>query len=308
MPASTHVADLSRLAWDDFRLVKAIADAKGLTGAAETLALNHSTVFRRLGQIEDALKAKLFERHRSGYAATAAGEEMIALAERMEDDVAAFGRKIAGRAVTPSGELRVTTNDTLLVHLLTPIFAAFRRHCPAISLDVVLTNQSLNLSKRDADIAIRATDHPPETLVGRRLATIAWALYGRRDAFPDGPRTPSAALDAADWVALGDNLATVKAAQAVRARVPPERIAYKVNTVLGLTEAVEAGMGIGPLPCFIADARPALGRLSERNPDFSTGLWLLTHPDLKHSARVRAFLDFVGDAVTKRRKWIEGDG
>ena len=91
-----------------------------------------------------------------------------------------------------------------------------------------------------------------------------------------------------------------------RERVVPEKIVYKVNTVLGLAEAVEAGIGVGPLPCFIADPRPALVRLSPPNPDFSTGLWLLTHPDLRQSARVRVFLDFVAAEIVKRRRAIEG--
>ncbi len=296
----------AHMGWDDFRLVKAIADTKGMTGAAEKLGVNHSTVFRRLGQIEQELGVKLFERHRTGYALTPAGEEMAALAERMDEDVAAFARKLAGTALSPSGELRVTTNDTLMVHLLTPIFARFRQQCPDIRLDVVLTNQSLNLSKRDADIAIRATDTPPETLVGRRAATIAWALYGRREDFPKDHPVDLLALTTRPWVALGDNLATLKAARYVREHVAPERIAYKVNTVLGLAEAVEAGIGIGPLPCFIADARPELARLSAPNPEFATGLWLLTHPDLRQSARVRAFLDFAGGEIARRRKIIEG--
>jgi DNA-binding transcriptional LysR family regulator len=169
----------------------------------------------------------------------------------------------------------------------------------------VLSNQALNLSKRDADVAIRATDTPPETLVGRRAATLAWAMYGRAADFPDPASIDLPALYERRWVALGDNMA-VKAARFVRENAAPERIVYKVNTVLGLTEAVEAGIGIGPLPCFIADARPALVRLSLPNPDFSTGLWLLTHPDLRHSARVRAFLDFLAAEIAKLRKHLEG--
>ena len=124
------MSDLQHLAWDDFRLVKTIAETRGLAGAAERLGVNHSTVFRRLGQLEESLGVKLFERHRTGYALTAAGEEMAALAERMEEDVATFARKLAGQAVSPAGELRVTTNDTLLVHLLTPIFARFTERLP----------------------------------------------------------------------------------------------------------------------------------------------------------------------------------
>jgi DNA-binding transcriptional LysR family regulator len=299
------------LEWDDFRLVKIIAEANGLAGAAEKLGVNHSTVFRRLGQMEENLGVKLFERHRTGYVLTTAGEEMTALAEQMEENVTAFTRKLAGQAVAPAGELRVTTNDTLLVHLLTPIFARFITACPEMRLDVVLANQALNLSKRDADVAIRATDDPPETLVGRRVATIAWAIYGRKMEFPDvrGPEDITLAdLFNRHWVALGDNLATLKVARYVREHVAPENLVYKVNTVLGLAEAVEAGTGIGPLPCFIADASPNLVRLSDTNADFAAGLWLLTHPDLRQSARVRAFMDFMAAEITKQKKRIEGTG
>jgi len=294
------------LAWDDFRLVKNVAEAKGLGGAAEKLGVNHSTVFRRLGQLEETLGVKLFERHRTGYALTTAGEEMAALAERMDEDVASFARKLAGQALSPAGELRVTTNDTLLAHLLTPIFARFCAQCPDVRLDVVLANQALNLSKRDADVAVRATDNPPETLVGRRVATIGWAIYGRAVDFPKPGGPEMGDLYNRAWVSLGDNLGALKVARFVRERVATDKIVYKVNAVLGLAEAVEAGIGIGPLPCFIADGRPTLVRLSPPNADFSTGLWLLTHPDLRQSARVRAFLDFVAAEIAKRRRSIEG--
>ncbi|MBO1904038.1 LysR family transcriptional regulator [Microvirga sp. 3-52] len=294
------------LAWDDFRLIKAIADVRSLPAAAALLGINHSTVFRRLGQIEEALGAKLFERHRSGYTLTTPGEEMVALAQRMDDDITAFTRKMAGREITPAGEVRVTTNDSLLIHLLTPLFVKFRKTYPDLRLDVVLANQELNLSKRDADVAIRATDSPPENLVGRRAATIAWALYGRADDFPDPQTLDPESLYDRDWVSLGDNLAMLKAVRFVREHVPPERIGYKVNTVLGLAEAVEQGLGIGHLPCFIGDARPGLVRIGPLNPDFSAGLWLLTHSDLRQSPRVRVLLDFLAAEIAPQRHLIEG--
>lgn len=300
------IEPFKKLAWDDLRLIKAIADARSLPAAAALLGVNHSTVFRRLGQIEDALAVKLFERHRAGYALTAIGEEMVALAQHVDEEITAFTRRIAGQETAPAGELRVTTNDSLLIHLLTPLFAGFRNQCQDVRLDVVLTNQALNLSKRDADVAIRATDNPPENLVGRRVATIAWALYGRRSEFPDPGGTHPDDLFERDWVSLGDNFATLKTVKFVQQHVKPERIAYKLSTVLGMAEAVEVGLGIGHLPCFIGDARPGLVRLSPPRPKFSADLWLLTHPDLRHSPRVRVFLDFLAAEIGKRRRFIEG--
>ncbi len=293
------------LAWDDLRLIKSIAEVRSLPAAAELLGINHSTVFRRLGQLEEVLDTKLFERHRSGYTLTAVGEEMVALAQRVDDEITAFTRKLVGREIAPAGELRVTTNDSLLIHLLTPLFTRFHRTYPDIRLDVVLANQALNLSKRDADVAIRATDTPPENLVGRRVATIAWALYGSSDDSTEAGTVDPASLYERDWVSLGDNFATFKAVKFIQEHVAPERVAYKVNTVLGLAEAIEHGLGIGHLPCFIGDARPGLVRLGSPSPDFAADLWLLTHPDLRHSPRVRVFLDFLAAGIAKQRKIIE---
>lgn len=300
---------MNHIPWDDFRLVKAIADTRSLTGAATELGINHSTVFRRLSDLEKRLGTVLFERHRTGYALTPAGDEMAQLAARMDEDVEAFTRKLVGQDLIPSGELRVTTNDTLLVHLLMPIFASFRKAFPTITLDVVLTNQPLNLSKRDADIAIRATDNPPETLVGRRICNLNWAIYGLKSEFPDAEKGILPNLDSLTdriWVSLGDQLGHIRAVRYVHERVPESQIAIKINTVLGLTEAVEDGIGIGPLPCLIADQRPTLVRLAEPNPDFATGLWLLTHPDLRASPRIRAFLDLAATELAKRKPLIEG--
>jgi DNA-binding transcriptional LysR family regulator len=299
---------MAQLSWDDFRLIKAIADANGLTGAAQHLSVNHSTVFRRLGQIEEAVGLPLFERRKTGYVATPAGEEMAALAGRMDDDVSAFARRIAGREIAPSGEVRITTTDTLFLHLLIPIFHAFRQSHPSIRLDVVIANQTLNLSKRDADIAIRASDSPPDTLVGRRLATLAWAVYGRADDDVAKPEAfDSALLFDREWICLGDQLGHVKAARYVRDRVAPERIVLKTSAVLGIAEAIEAGLGIGPLPCFIGDVKPSLKRVMTPNPEFGTALWLLTHPDIRQSPRIRTTLDMLAIEIGRHRKLIEGE-
>ena len=301
-------SNAAMLAWDDFRLIKAISETRALPAAALGLGLNHSTVFRRLGQIERVLGLKLFERHRGGYVATPAGEEMAQLAGRMDEDITTFERRLAGQEIKPAGELRITTNDTLLVDLLTPIFAGFMLQCPDIRLDVLLANQALNLSQRDADVAIRATDTPPETLVGRRAARIAWALYARTSAFPDRVAVDRASLASSErWVSLGDEFSALKAVRYLRQHVAHERIVYRVNTVLGLAEAVESGIGIGFLPCFIGDTRPGLERLEAPDPAFAADLWLLTHPDLRHSPRVRLFLDYLAGELGRLKTLLEGE-
>lgn len=291
--------------WDDFRLVRAIAETGSLAGAAEQLAVNHSTVFRRLGTLEQQLGARLFERARAGYVPTPMGEEMVRLAEHMADEVLAVERRITGQDLRPSGELRVTTNDTLLVHMLTPIFASFRAAYPEIRLDVVISNQSLSLSKRDADVAIRASDRPGDTLVGRRMASIAWGIYGSAAQGIAGPLDP-ADLRRYDWIGFSDNLGAIKPAKWLRERVGEEKIIYRVNTVLGLAEAAAAGMGLALLPCFIAAVTPGLVQLMGRQGELESGLWLLTHPDIKATARVRTFMEHAGREIGKLRGRIEG--
>lgn len=286
------------LSWDDFRLIEAIARARTLPSAASLLGIDHSTVFRRLRQIERALGTPLFERHRSGYALTAVGEEITALAQRVDEDITGVLRRISGQAPSPAGEVRLATSDSLLGDLLAPLLVRFRGACPLVRLDVVTANAEANLSRRDADVAVRATDAPPETLVGRRVGRIAWALYGLRSAY--------AAAEAAPWVAAGDAMAAIQAARYVREKVEPARVVARFDTVGGITAAVESGLGIGHLPCFAGDIRPSLARLAEPDEAFATDLWLLTHPDLRQAPRVRVLLDFLAGEIATLRDLIEG--
>ena len=296
---------MQNVSWDEFRLVKAIAESGSLAGAGDILDLNHSTIFRRLNALEAELGSRLFERARAGYLPTPAGEEMIALAERMFDDITDFERRISGRDVKPTGELRVTTNDSFVAHLLTPLFGEFCRLFPEIKLDIVIDNRALNLSKRDADVAIRATAEPPETLIGRRVASIAWTVYGLNTSALQPTDDPQE-LQGYTWVGFGDALSNMGAARWITRSIPQSKIFYRLNTVLGLSQAVEAGIGLGFLPCFIGDQSPNLKRLLTTPMVFDTSLWLLTHPDLKNSARVRAFADFMGRELIKRKPMIEG--
>jgi DNA-binding transcriptional LysR family regulator len=296
---------MQNISWDEFRLVKAIADTGSLAGAGDVLSLNHSTVFRRLNALEQDLGSRLFERSRTGYVPTPAGEEMISLANRMFDEVTEFERRVSGRDVKPSGELRVTTNDSFVAHLATPLFSAFCKLYPEIRLDIVVENRALNLSKRDADVAIRATSEPPETLVGRRIAAIAWCVYAS-DQSPLEPTDDPLAFGGECWVGFGEAISGIGPARWLARSAPNAKLSYRLNTILGLAQAVQAGVGIGVVPCFIGDRMPGLKRILKSPLVFNESLWLLTHPDLRNSARVRAFIDFMGKELTKQKQLIEG--
>ncbi len=294
-----------RIVWDDLLMVKVIAENGGLSRAAGRLGLAASTLFRRLDKMEESLEMPVFDRHRSGYVPTPAGEELLALAARIDDEVTSVARRLAGQRIQPRGELSITTNDIFLTQLLTPLFATFTRRYPEVRLKVVVRNSALNLARRDADIAIRATDHPPENLVGIKVARAVWTLYGRSSNTERSGRTPP--MKEQCWVVLSDELADHASSRFVRASVPAACIVYAVDSVSALAEAIEAGIGVGYLPCMIGDARPGLMRLGELAPALGNNLWLLTHPDLRRSARVRVMLDFLSTELSRLRPLIEGE-
>jgi len=293
------------LSWDGFRYVKAIADSRSLAGAAEQLGINHSTVFRRLGQIEEHIGSRLFERGRGGYALTPCGEQMVELANRLGEDIVTFERRITGQDLRPSGELRITTTDIILLRLLQDVLVGFRSAYPKIVLDLIITNKTLNLSKRDADVALRATYPGTEALTGRPLTRIAWAVYG-------SSRLASRSFDVLtdtrqnDWIAFTDNVSIAKAVKWLKEHVEDDRIIYKANTLVGLAETAAAGIGLALMPCFVGADVPGLVRLSPPIKEIEGELWLLAHPDLQNTARVRAFMDYCAAEIGKRRMIIEG--
>jgi DNA-binding transcriptional LysR family regulator len=293
------------LSWDDFRFVKAIAEARSLANAGAQLRINHSTVFRRLGQIEQHLGTRLFERGRAGYALTPCGAQMVSLAERMWADINDFERRVTGQDPRPSGELRITTSDSLLRHLLSEVFVAFRRAYPEIVLDIVVSNRGLDLTKREADVAVRAVYHSPEPLAGAKVAPIGWAVFGA-PSLVSKPFDPVRDGRRHDWIVFADTVSIARATKWLQQHADESRIVYKNNTMVGLAEAAAAGVGLALLPCYIGTVVPGLAQLSQPLPDLESELWLITHPDLRNTARVRAFLDFCADEIAKRRHTLEG--
>jgi DNA-binding transcriptional LysR family regulator len=293
----------AELSWDEFRLVKAISDSRSLGGAAGLLGLNHSTVFRRLAALETAVGARLFERSREGYRPTPEGDEMIALATTMAESIIEFERRVAGRDIRPTGQLRITAVEAVGQHVLPAILGQFQAQNPGVFIELILSNSVLNLSRRDADVAIRMTNDPPESLVGRRICAVRWAAYCRRDlASAQGLRV----IDSAPFVGLADDFGPVAGRRWIEAHVPPGRLAAKVNSVHTMRELVAHGFGATLLPCFLGDTNPALVRIGQPLPSLDMDLWILTHSDLRRSARVRAFMDFAGAELAKSRRAFEG--
>jgi len=292
------------LPWDDLRLILAIAGAGSLSGAGRRLALSHATVFRRLAKVEERLGVRLFERARAGYVPTLAGEELAAAARRVEAEVLDVERRVAGRDLRPSGTLRVTTTDTLMVGLLSPIFVDFRKTHREIALEVAISNDVLSLSKREADVAIRPVNRPSEMLVGRKIGVIEQVVYGRRALIPKR----GGDLRAVDWVGPDEAMAYRALDRWMAEEGLDERCRYRVDSLFGMLAAARDGAGLAVLPCYLGEPDRRLVRVGKAIPALATDLWLLTHPDLRKTARIRAFMDFVANAVTDLRSGLKPGG
>ena len=289
--------------WDDLRLVFAVAREGTLSGAARHLRVTHSTVFRRLGAIEEGLGVRLFERFRDGYSATPAGETVAALAARFADDFVALERRLSGQDLRPSGTVRITTTDTICAMVMRHVPALRAAH-PEILIEITVSNAIANLTRREADVAIRPTSEPPETLVGRRIANIAHAVYGSPTYLSRyGGGDPSNF----EWIGLDDTLATTVIGRWMREHIQDAQIGLRVDALPALKDAACAGIGLALLPCYLGDEEVQLRRVpAAAGPDVRSALWLLTHSDLKRTARIRAVMDFLAIALGSERALLEG--
>ena len=291
------------LNWDEFRIVKAIAETHSLAGAAERLGLNHSTMFRRLTALEARLGMRLFERGRAGYQPTAAGADMVSLATLMGDTIAEFERRVGQDEVKLSGLVRVTTLNSLGALILPSVCLALRAEHPALQVELNLTETTLDLCQGEADLALRFTKaSPAEPLTGRRIARAPWAIYAVA-----ALRAPSGELAAGcPWVFPADTFGPPEARRWLGRHVERRRVAATASNDLVMAELAARGVGAAMLPCYVA-ARPELQRVSMADSEIDRELWLVAHPQALNTARVRAVFDFLGDELAMRRSQFEGE-
>ncbi|MDQ0323646.1 DNA-binding transcriptional LysR family regulator [Pararhizobium capsulatum DSM 1112] len=292
--------------WNDLRLVLAVARAGSLTKAAELLRVNHSTAFRRLRHLEDGMGVRLFERLPGGtYRPTAAGERVSAAGERIETEAATIARDIAGRDLSLTGRLRVTSSETLAYRLLTPAIGRFRDAHPDIMIELAIDNRVLSLSRREADLALRVTRPREGDLYGRKLSDIAWTVYARRDLAAKVGVGPDK-ITQLPIIGWEESMSDVNAAEWISSHVPNVNIGYRTNSVVNQLVAVRAGIGAAVLPCYLGDPEPDLVRIIDPVPELVRELWIVTHTDLKNTARIRAFFDIVGEDLLEKKALLAG--
>ena len=277
--------------WDDLRIFLAVAREGSISGGARKLEVQHSTVSRRLRVLEERVGSRLLDRKKNGYTLTAAGEHLLEAAERMEKAVLKADGAVCGRNARLKGQLRVTAINNMASTVLMPCFARFSQAYPEIELHISTSNTYISLPRREADVAIRLTNTPGDTLIGQRLATVTSAIYGSR-AYLDNLRARG---EPPEW--LGIECCGFHRAWTRDAAGKQDHRFYSDDTLLTLS-ALKQDLGLAYLPCFLGDPDPALERYASPDPRHNLGLWLLYHPDLRHNARVQAFREHMVDELT----------
>jgi DNA-binding transcriptional LysR family regulator len=289
--------------WDDVRHFLALARTGSVRAAGAALSVSHSTVARRIEALELRLGAKLFDRHRDGYLLTHAGEEMVAAAERVEREMVALERSLVGQDARLAGPVRVTCTDPHVAKLLLVGLAELCAEHPGIELELNADAKYMDLSKREADVAVRALTPdaaPPEHLIGRKLVPITVCSYVAtvHAARLDPERAQTRVLGWNPRKALESVIAT--------SSYPGLAPWGSFDSMLVSVEAAIAGLGVVMLPTYVGDQEPRLSRLVKPDLRHVADFWLLSHGDLRENARLRAVRECIAAALTQRAPLFRG--
>lgn len=292
--------------WDDVRHFLALARTGSVRAAGSTLGVSHSTVARRVEALESRLGVKLFDRHRDGYLLTDAGKEMVAGAERVEREMAALERGLVGQDARLEGSVRVTCTDRYIAKILLRALAGLCAQHPGIELDLDVDPKYQDLSKREADIAVRAllpSASPPEHLIGRRLAPITLCNYVART--HADRLDPERGAGSMRW--LGTTLNKMAEQLIASSSYPELPIWGTFDSMEVMIEAAQTGLGLVMLPTYVGDAEPALVRLAKPDLRYVADFWLLSHGDLRDNARVRSARERISEALAERAALFRGE-
>lgn len=290
-----------KLGWDDLKVFLAISRQGTIRKAAKELSVSHSTIARRLDALEERLGARLFDKLPTGYALNAAGERVVAHAASVEREIHSLERSISGHDGRLAGPIQLTIVPPM-ASILMPILLDFRAVYPQIEIEVLATYEIVDLARRDADIAIRFDSKPEPWLVGRRLPPLGNAAYATESYIE--AHTFVGEHASACWIGWrGDD---ERPDWISKTGFPDCRAHWQVNDALGQQEAARAEIGMALLPCWIGDRDPDLIRVPPGRVEHLHRPWILTHPDLRTSARVRALVAFISSSFADLAPTLRG--
>jgi DNA-binding transcriptional LysR family regulator len=278
--------------WDDARVFLAVCRESTLRGAARVLGVDQATVGRRITALEKSLSATLFLRTSEGYALTAVGEAALKAVEKMEHSALELERQIQGLDDRLTGTVRVSTTDSLAIDFLIPAIARLHQQHPDVRVQLDATTQILSLAKREADIAVRNTRPDNPDLIARRIARWPVGLFASQ-AYVDthGVPEPGSAFAGHDLVVYQPYLQGNKEMTLITEPVGRGRIVASLSSSLLVRRSIAAGIGVGEIPVYIGEKEGLVRLWPERSRPLPYDIWLVTHADLRHTAKVRAVID-----------------
>jgi len=299
-------ANLHRvLNWDDLRYFLAVARARTLAQAARDLKVEHTTVGRRLKALEVALGAQLFTRGPDGYMLSPAGEAILPLVSNIGDQVDSVERNASGRDSRAEGLVRLTTSESFSEYFVRQLAKLKERH-PDLIVEILSGNRAFDLMRGEADLAFRIRPDSSPDLIVRKVARFSWALYASFEFLARKGVADFDDLSAWDVIGYDSSLAAVPGALWLAEHATGAHVVMRANSIIAAKNATLAGMGIGALPCFLAEDEPTLSRISQASIGARDG-FLVVHPDLAKVARVRAVMDFIIETISlDARRW-EGE-
>ena len=294
--------------WDNYRFFLAAAEAGSLSAAARELGVTQPTVGRHIEELERQLDARLFDRMSDGLALTAAGENVFPTAEQIRRAARVIEQRVSGHDVRLAGRVRVTTAEGLAVFWLGSRLPKLRDRFPEIEIELIVGATAFNLLRGEADIALRVGDPVCDQLVGRRVAEARGGLYAAESYL--ALRGEPASLDElSDHTVIESvlDLADIRQAQALRDAAPQARIGLHCNNLCAQWVAARAGVGVMPLPAYVAAAAPELKRILSEDFNVPLDIWVLTHVELRHAARIRAVIDYLGAELKRDMPILMGE-
>lgn len=293
---------MQNIDWTDVHYCLAVIKQGSVTAAARALGVNHTTVSRRISALEATLEAPLFDRSNAGWSITPVAESILPNLEQMQEAASAIERSVSADRKELSGTIRVTAIDIFIQRVIMPGLKAFTEQYPHINLELLASDETLNLSVHAADIAFRMTNEPPLDVVGKKIANLAYGVYTSRELwqkYEQGDRN----IGAITWMLDGSTVPGW-----LPQSYPDMDVRYRSNSFNVIFDLIQQGHGFGELPCALGDSHPELVRVPASGTMEANGLWILSHIDLRTTARIRIFRDFMLDYLEPLIPELEGDG
>jgi DNA-binding transcriptional LysR family regulator len=293
--------------WNDLRYFLAIAREGSTLAAAKALGVSQPTVQRRLSALEESIKRQLVEHHPTGYRLTEFGKTLFPHAEDVERSITAFQRQLMSGGQELSGTLRVTCPEGTASRLLAPLIESFRAKYPELRVDLIMTDRRLDLAKGEAEVAVRMHKPGDDSLIARKIADTPWSVYASRSYIKrHGRPQQQEDLDNHAVIEFGGEIAQIQASRWLRSMAPRATIAARGNSMLGVLAAVKSGAGLAPLPMLLGGGEEDLEPLLAPIPEIGSKIYIVMHSDLRRTARVRAFCEFVATEIVRFRPLMVG--